>query len=124
MALIVSRKPRFARSGRARSSTTTTVSYTHREEYRGHELETDCTATVTIEPGEREIRYGDSACPGSDPEVTIDSVVVDATGEDITDEADPDSIREAALENYSDDPGDDDDRAYEEMKDRRLMGDD
>ena len=44
---------------------------------------------------------------------------------DITDEADLDSIKDSIIEEIgSSDAGDDDDRAYEDAKDRRLMGED
>lgn len=108
-----------------RRSPSGTVSYSHREDYRGHELETDCTAAYDYEPGEKGVRYGDNACPGSDPEITSLVVTVDATGEDITDEADLDSIKDSILEEIgSSDAGDDDDSAYEDARDRRLMGED
>jgi hypothetical protein len=86
----MSRTVRHRRSNRE-------TSYTVTETYHGHELETECTVEYDLEPGERAIMYGDSACPGSNPEVQVVTVVVDATGEDITAQCDLDEIAEDIL---------------------------
>jgi hypothetical protein len=106
-------------------NTNQTTSYSHVEQYRGHELETPCTVVYDVEPGEKAVRCGDNACPGADPDCEIFSVTIDATGEDITDEADLDAIKDSILEDYAaSEAGDDDDRAYDEMKDRLACGED
>ena len=83
------------------------------------------TVTYEFEGGERAIMYGDNACPGSDPEVTIGTVTVVSTGEDVTDQADLDTLRDDIIEEIgASDAADDDDRKFDEMRDRRLMGED
>lgn len=104
-----------------------TTSYTHRETYRGAEVEIDCTVDYDIEPGEKAIRYGDNACPGSDPEVTINTVTVDATGEDITDECDLDALADDIVEEVGRDEAaareDAEERRAEERRDARMWRD-
>ena len=80
-----------------RRSANRETSYTLRETYHGHELETECVVEFDLIPGERAIRYGDNACPGSDPEVQVITVRVEETGEDVTDQCDLDSIAEDIL---------------------------
>ena len=72
----------------------------------GEEVEFNVTVDYDFEPGEREIKWGENACPGSDPFVTIDSVVVTSTGEsiDLTDD-ETDTIREAIIEDKASDDG-------------------
>lgn len=57
-----------------------------------------CTATYDYEPGERATRHD----PGCDAEVSILAVTVDATGEDVTDEVDLDSLADAIRESVGD----------------------
>lgn len=87
----------------------------------------EVTVTYEYEPGERAIMYGDSACPGSDPLVTISSVTVNGTDEDVTDSCDLDALAETIREFIGDDEvnakEDAAERRAEERRDRARMGD-
>jgi len=82
---------------RRRQRSNRETSYTVAETYHGHELETECVAEYDLIPGERAIMYGDNACPGSDPEVQVTRVTVEATGEDVTEAVDLDGLAEDIL---------------------------
>jgi hypothetical protein len=65
----------------------------------GQTIEVEIVVDYDFEPGEREIRYGDSACPGCDPLVTIDGVTVKTTGESLALTQDEiDAITDAIIE--------------------------
>ncbi len=81
---------RRQRSNREHSFTWTTEVY-------GLEVEPECVAEYDLIPGERAIMYGDNACAGSDPEVQVISVRIEATGEDVTDKVDLDGLAEDIL---------------------------
>jgi hypothetical protein len=85
--------------------------------------EVSIAVDLSVTPGEREVRWGDNACPGCGPEIEILSAL-DDDGKDWTEEIEGDrewlsEIEEKAVEAASDD-GDDDDRAYDDMRDRRA----
>lgn len=84
------------------------------------------TVTYEFEPGEKSIMYGDNACPGSAPEVTISTVIVDETGEDVTEQAALDSLSETIAESLADDEDaareDAAERRAEERRHSRLLG--
>lgn len=98
------------------------TSWTRKETWHGHELETECTVSYSVSGRHRPMRWGpDGGSPEEFPEVEIDSVTIDATGEDIQgelDESEIDAIEEEILSGCDD--GDDDDRRYDEMRDRRM----
>lgn len=72
-------------------------SFTWTTEVYGIEVEPECVAEYDLIPGERAIMYGDSACAGSDPEVQVTSVRVEATGEDVTALVDLDELAQDIL---------------------------
>jgi hypothetical protein len=74
-----------------------TFAFTWATTVYGQELEVECVAEYDLIPGERAIRYGDNACPGSDAEVQVTSVRVEETGEDVTALVDLDSLAEDIL---------------------------
>jgi hypothetical protein len=105
---------RFGRS-------TVTISTSYEDPETG--TETDIEVTCIVTPGEPEVRWGDNANPGCGPEIEILSAL-DDEGKDWTEEIEGDrewlsEIEEKAVEAASDD-GDDDDRAYDDMRDRRA----
>jgi hypothetical protein len=106
---------RFARS-------TLTVSTSH-ENDDGTEI--DITVDLSVTPGEpmRGPSFNSPGEPGCGPEIEILSAL-DDEGKDWTEEIEGDrewlsEIEDKAVEAASDD-GDDDDRAYDDMRDRRA----
>lgn len=70
-----------------------TMSYTHRQEYRGVEIEVDCTVEFEVSGRHVPMRWGpDGGSPEEFPDVDVLAVTVDATGEDITSEVDMDRV--------------------------------
>jgi hypothetical protein len=89
------RRHRYARN-------TLTISTSWENPETGEEL--DIAVDVSVTPGEREVRWGDNACPGCGPEIEILSAL-DNEGKDWTEEieGDPrwrDEIETAALEQH------------------------
>jgi hypothetical protein len=74
----------------------------------GQTIEVPIEVTYTVEPGEKEIRYGDNATPGSDPEVTIEEVYVPASGEHLSLTKDEiELLEDAILDDLSQPPDED-----------------
>jgi hypothetical protein len=111
----------MSRNRRRYGRAVTTVRTSWENPETGDEVSILVECSVT--PGEREVRWGDNACPGCGPEIEILSAL-DDDGTDWTEEIEGDKdwmseIEDKAVEAASDD-GDDDDRAYDEERDRRA----
>jgi hypothetical protein len=96
------RRNRYARN-------TLTVSTSWENPETGEEL--DIAVDVSVTPGEREIRWGDNACPGCGPEIEILSAL-DNEGKDWTEEIEGDrewlsEIEEKAIGDLDGDDGPD-----------------
>jgi outer membrane translocation and assembly module TamA len=71
----------------------------------GQVLEVPIEVTYSVEPGEKEIRYGDNATPGCAATVTIEEVYVPASGEHLSlTEHEADCIKDAILDDLAQPP--------------------
>ena len=101
-------------------ASTRSTTWTRKETWHGHELETECLVKFTVSG--RHVR-ATRLDPEEFPEIEIDEVTVEATGEVLTDltSAEEDAIV-SSIE--ADDHGDEDDRGYDDSRDAHEDRDD
>jgi len=97
----------------ARKRSTT---WTRRETFHGHDLETECLVSFTVSGKHVRATRLD---PEEFPEVEIDEVKVEATGEVLTDLTAAEE-QDIIADIEADDLSDTDDRDYDDARDRML----
>lgn len=102
------------------------TSWTRRHEWRGVEVEYDCEVEYSVSGRDRPARFSKSFgnwLPGEDAEIEVESVVVEATGEEILDElstAEQERLEDYIRDHCADTERDAAEAAAEDEADRRA----